>query len=160
MIRKATATDLGAILRIYNAAIRQTTATFDTRPRTLKEQKRWFKKHGPSHPIVVAEARGRIIGWASLSPWSDRLAYSVTAEVSFYVEERSRGRGVGKKLLKVIVRDGKQAGLHSLLSRITDESRVSIHLHESLGFEHVGVMKEVGRKFGRLLDVSIMQKIF
>ena len=160
LIRKATPADLDGIRRIYNDAVRKTTATFDTQPRTATEQRRWFKKHGPSHPIMVAEARGRVVGWASLSPWSDRLAYSVTAEVSFYVEERSRGKGVGKKLLKAIVRGGKQAGLHSLLSRVTDESTISIHLHESLGFEHVGVMKEVGRKFGRLLDVSILQKIF
>ena len=78
---------------IYNDAVARTTGTFDTEPKTLDQQREWFDRHGASHPVLVAEEAGRVVGWASLSPWSDRCAYARTAEVSVYVDESSRGGG-------------------------------------------------------------------
>jgi len=159
-IRAAKLSDLGAITDIYNEAILKTVATFDTETKTLEEQESWFAEHGPKYPMIVAEQDGRIVGWASLSRWSDRCAYSDTAEGSLYVKEEYQGKGIGRKLLEAIIRAGQKAGLHTVVARITGGNEASIHLCESVGFEHIGVMKEVGRKFGKLLDVNLMQKIY
>ncbi len=159
-IRQSRLKDLEAITEIYNDAILKTTATFDTEPKTMKEQKIWFGDHGKKYPILVAEQDGSVIGWASLSRWSDRCAYSDTAEISIYIKEEFQGKGIGKKLMRAIISEGKRAGLHTVIARIAQGSEISIRLHESVGFGHVGVMKEVGRKFGKLLDVYLMQKIY
>lgn len=160
IIRPANPEDLDSITQVYNEAVQKTVATFDTEPKTLQEQRAWFEYHGLKHPIFVAELDGVVTGWASLSKWSDRWAYSDTAEISLYVKEEFRGRGMGRKLLEAIVRQGEKVGLHTIIARIAEGNRVSIHLHELLGFEHIGIMREVGRKFGRLLDVYLMQKIY
>ena len=159
-IRKATLEDLCAITEIYNEAILQTVSTFDTEPKTIKEQETWFADHDDKHPIFVAEQDGFVVGWASLSRWSDRCAYSDTAEVSLYVNREHRGKGIGRKLLKAIIEEGRMNGLHTVIVRIAEGNETSIYLFKNEGFEFVGVMKEVGRKFGRLLDVCMMQKIF
>jgi len=159
-IRRAILEDLGAITKIYNEAILKTVATFDTKPKTLEEQKIWFGNHGSKYPILVAEQDGLVVGWASLSRWSDRCAYSDTAEISLYVKEEFRGKGIGTKLMEAIIREGQKADLHTVIARIVEGTEVSIHLHESVGFEHIGIMKEVGRKFGKLLDVYLMQRTY
>jgi len=109
---------------------------------------------------MVAEEGNVVIGWASLSEWSDRRAYADTAEISLYVKEEHRGKGTGRILLETIILEGEKAGLHSVVARIVAGNDVSVHLHESVGFENVGTMREVGRKFGRLLDVIVMQKVY
>jgi phosphinothricin acetyltransferase len=158
-IRAARLADLPAITEIYNEAIRTTTATFDIDAKTDAEQRGWFEAHGPRHPILVAEVDGKVVGWASLSQWSDRRAYDETAETSSYVQQGYRGRGIGRKLMEAIVAEGRRLGFHSLIARIAEGSDASMHLSESLGFRLVGVLNEVGRKFGRLLDVYIYQKV-
>ncbi len=159
-IRQAKLKDLDAITDIYNEAILKTSASFDTQPKTSEEQRIWFADHGSKYPIIVAEEGGIVVGWASLSKWSDRCAYSDTAEISLYVSEKHQGKGVGRRLLSTIMLQGQKAGLHTIISRIADGSEASIHLHRSVGFEHVGILREVGRKFGKLLDVHLMQKIY
>jgi phosphinothricin acetyltransferase len=109
---------------------------------------------------LAAEWNGLVVGWASLSKWSDRLAYAGTAEISLYVQSTYRGQGVGKGLITAIVAEGEKAGLHTLIARIVAGNQASICLHQAAGFEHIGVMRQVGRKFGRLLDVYLMQKIY
>jgi len=160
MTRRATAHDLAAITDIYNEAILNTVATFDTGTKTIKEQKKWFNSHDSQHPVLVAEQDSVVVGWASLSKWSDRCAYSSTAEVSLYVKHDYRGKGIGKTLLKALIQTGENAGIHTAIARITEGNEASISLFRQEGFENVGVMKEVGRKFDRLLDVFILQKIF
>jgi L-amino acid N-acyltransferase YncA len=160
VIRQALATDLKAITDIYNEAILKTVATFDTEPKNLTEQEAWFRDHGATNPILVAELSGHVVGWAALSKWSDRCAYSDTAEISLYVRESHQGKGIGRGLLQSILDKGRQAGLHTVIARIAEGNEVSVHLHESLGFRQVGIMKEVGKKFGRLLDVYLMQLIY
>jgi phosphinothricin acetyltransferase len=160
-IRKAERADIGSILDIYNEAILTTVATFDTEPRTLEQQTQWYDNHGELYPILVAEQEqdGRIIGWASLNPYSDRLAYKRTAEASLYIHSAFRGQGAGKLLLQAVLEAGRTAGLHTVLSRIVEGNDSSIHLHQVFGFHHVGIMREVGFKFGKMLDVVMMQKM-
>ncbi|RPJ64083.1 MAG: N-acetyltransferase family protein [Dehalococcoidia bacterium] len=160
VIKKATIEDVAAITAIYNDAILKLSATFDTEPKSLEEENRWFAAHSGKFPVLVAESDGKVTGWASLSKWSDRCAYSETAEASMYISEESRGQGTGRKLLSAILEEGQKAGLHTVIARIVEGNAASIHLCESMGFEHIGTMKEVGRKFGKLLDVHLMQIIF
>ena len=158
-IRPAELTDAPGIAEVYNEAILQTTATFDTEPKSVEDRKEWLQSHDDRHPVLVAVLDGRVVGWASLTPWSDRHAYDDTAETSFYVHSSSRGRGIGRKLKEAIIEQACRLGYHTLIARVAEGSQESIHLNEAAGFVHVGTLKEVGRKFGRLLDVHIMQKM-
>jgi len=158
-IRPATIADLPSITRIYNDAILTTTATFDTEPKTIDEQREWFAHHGLRYPVLVAVSGGNVTGWASLTAWSDRCAYADTAEVSVYVDEPRRGGGTGRALAEAIIKAGRQAGLHTLLSRIAEGNAASLRLTESLGFKQVGIMHEVGFKFGRRLDVCLLELV-
>lgn len=160
VIRNATLDDLDSITKIYNDAILNTVATFDTKIKTPQQQIQWFKGHGKKNPILVVEEKGSIIGWAALSKYSTRCAYSNTAEISLYVSKKDQGKGIGKKLIESTIKEGKKAGLHVIIARITDGNKKSIHIHESFGFTLIGVMKEVGNKFGKCLDVYLMQKIY
>lgn len=160
IIRPADTDDVNAITDIYNEAILNTVASFDTKPKTMAEQKTWFDHHGSRRPVLVAQLDGTVIGWASLSDWSHHDAYADTVEISIYIKEGFRGKGMGRELMEAIIDEGKKAGLHTIIARITDGNAESIHLHESLGFKHIGVMREAGFKFGELLDVYLMQKIY
>ncbi len=158
-IRNARLSDVEAITRIYSEAIRTTTATFDTKPKSVRDRLQWLKSHGKRHPVIVAELNGIVVGWASLSPWSDRSAYKDTGETSFYVGTAYQGQGVGRKLKEAIIDRARRLRFHTLIARVAEGSDVSLHLNDSFGFAHVGTLKEVGRKFGRLLDVHILQKM-
>jgi phosphinothricin acetyltransferase len=160
VIRNAILSDLDSITDIYNDAILNTVVTFDTEIKTREEQEIWFKSHKDKNPILVAEEKGFVIGWAALSKYSTRCAYSNTAEISLYVRQGYQSKGIGKQLMKSIINEGKKAGLHVIIARITDGNKKSIHLHKSSGFEHIGILKEVGNKFGKCLDVYLMQKIY
>ena len=159
-LRKAAIDDLAEITEIYNEAILNTTSTFDTQPKTLAEQKIWFLSHQPKYPILIAEQDNLIVGWASLSKWSDRCAYSGTAEVSLYVRKEYRGKGIGRQLLKSLLEEDKTISLHTVIARVAGDNKVSLSLFESEDFQKIGAMKEVGRKFDKLLDVHLMQKIY
>jgi len=159
-IRRARPEDVPAITEIYNEAVLTTTATFDTEPKSLADRQAWFAGHDERHPILVAETEGAVVGWASLSKWSDRCAYADTAEVSAYIKEEWRGKGIGRKLLEAIVEEGRRVKLHTIVAYVSQGNEVSLHLHKAVGFQEIGVAREVGRKFGRLLDVHIMQKIY
>jgi len=159
-IRSARRDDLDSITEIYNEAILKTVATFDTEQKTYEDQKKWFDDHEAKNPILVAELNGVIVGWASLSKWSDRCAYSDTAEISLYIQEEHQGKGIGKYLIEAIVKEGEKTGLHTIIARITEGNESSLHLHRSVGFTHIGIMKEVGKKFDKRLDVHLMQKIY
>ena len=159
-LRSARREDLDSITEIYNEAIIKTVATFDTEPKTFEDQKKWFDDHESKNPILVAELNGVIVGWASLSKWSDRCAYSDTAEISLYVREEHQGKGIGRHMIEAIIKEGEKTGLHTIIARITEGNESSLHLHRSVGFAPIGTMKEVGTKFGKRLDVFLMQKIY
>jgi L-amino acid N-acyltransferase len=159
-IRRAREGDLVSITEIYNEAVLNTSATFDTEVKRLSEQKMWFDKHGDKYPLLVAETEDGVIGWASLSQYSDRCAYSETAEASLYIQAAHRGQGIGKQLTKELMVAGQKAGLHTVLVRITQGNEASLHVIQLFGFQPIGIMKEVGSKFGKRLDVHILQKIY
>jgi phosphinothricin acetyltransferase len=100
-----------------------------------------------------------VLGFASLSPFKPRAAYAPTVEDSVYVHRDCRGRGVGELLLREIIRLGTDHGFHSAVARIVGGHEASIALHRKCGFEEVGCEREVGRKFGRWLDVVLMQRM-
>lgn len=156
-VRAAGHDDLPRILEIYNREVLVSTATYDTVPRTDAEHRTWFAHHGLRHPVLVGESGGVVCGWASLSPWSDRAAYANTVEVSVYVAGEHRRRGVGRRLLQALVDAGRACGHHCLLARISADNEASIRLHADLGFSVAGTLHEVGTKFGRILDVCIME---
>jgi phosphinothricin acetyltransferase len=160
LIRKADTNDVPSITEIYNEAILNTTATFDTELKTTEDRMEWLARHSDKYPVLVAVENGQVIAWASMSQWSDRCAYDDTAEISIYVHPAYHNRGIGKQLLKEIVEDGRKGGLHCVLSRITQGNEKSIHLHRQVGFTMIGTMKEVGKKFGKILDVHMMQLLY
>lgn len=159
-ILRASIDYLEPITEIYNQAVLTTTATFDTEPISLEEQRLWFAEHDTKFPIFVALKHGKVVGWASLSKWSGRCAYSDTAEISIYIKDGFRGKGIGSKLLSRVLDEGRKGGVHTVLARIAEGSDASIRLHRKAGFEYVGVMKEVGKKFGKTIDVHLLQLIF
>src|SRR5437588_3894570 len=159
-IRVATEDDLPAITAIYNEAILTTTATFDTEPKTLEDRLQWFKAHDDRHPILVAVADGQVAGWASLTRWNPRKAYDDTAETSFYVKAEHRGCGIGWRLKQAITQEAQRLKFHTLIAQVAEGSDESLHLNAKAGFRTVGTLKEVGHKFGKLLDVHILQKVF
>ena len=157
-IRLATLADLDAITEIYNEAILTTTATFDLEPKTREDRLQWFQAHGERHPILVAELDGQVVGWTCLHPWSPRAAYKDTAETSFYVKAEHRGQGIGRQLKQAIIEEATRLGFRTLIAGVAEGSDASLHLNESFGFEVVGTFKDVGEKFGKLLDVTYLQK--
>lgn len=157
-IRPAHEADLRGIAEIYNEAILNTTATFDTEVKSLENRSQWFTERDENFPILVVEQEHKIIAYAALNKWSERKAYDVTAEISLYVHKDHRGQGIGKKLISKIVELAKENGsLNSLIARITEGNEQSIYLHKQNGFELMGVMKQAGMKFGKLHDVTLMQ---
>ena len=149
--------DAEATRQIYNLEVTSSTVTFDLVPRSLDEQRRWIGARSGAHAVVVAEDAGEIVGFGSLSPWRDRPAYSTSVEDSVYVRRDQQGRGVGKTLLTELVRVGRAHGFHAVFARIVGGHESSVALHRSLGFELVGTEREVGRKFGKWLDVVVME---
>ena len=151
--------DAEAIRAIYNAEVTTTTVTFDLVPRSLDDQHDWLAAHSGAHPAIVAELDGDLVAFGVLSPFRDRPAYAPTVEDSVYVAGTRRGQGVGRVLLEELVRLGKAHGFHTMIARIVGGHEASIQLHAKCGFEMVGVEREVGRKFGRWLDVVVMQRM-
>jgi L-amino acid N-acyltransferase YncA len=158
-VRLATLDDAEAVRSIYNREVTESTVTFDLVPRTLDDQRAWLAAHAGAHPAVVAVAGTTVVGFGSLSPYRDRPAYATTVEDSVYVDPDRRGEGVGRLILAELVRLAGLHGFHSVMGRIVGGHEVSIALHKACGFELVGVEREVGRKFGRWLDVVVMQRL-
>jgi L-amino acid N-acyltransferase len=151
--------DAEATRTIYNLEVLETTVTFDITPRTLADQLEWIDEHSGGHPAIVAVDDDKIMGFASLSPFKPRAAYATTVEDSVYVHRDGRGRGIGELLLRDILSLGTDHGFHSVMARIVGGHDTSIALHRKCGFEEIGCEREVGRKFGRWLDVVIMQRM-
>ncbi len=159
-IRRANLDDLLAITEIYNHAILHGTATFDTEIKSLENRKEWLLNRDENFPVLVAEFQGEVVAYAALNKWSERQAYSITAEVSFYVADKFRARGIGKALFSKLCNVAQnETNLHSLISRISQGNDASIYLHQLNNFELMGVMKQAGKKFGALHDVTFMQKM-
>jgi phosphinothricin acetyltransferase len=150
--------DAEALAAIYNVEVRESTVTFDLVERSLIDQLAWIDEHSGGHPAIVAvDGDDAVVGFASLTPYRPRPAYAPTVEDSVYVHRDRRGHGVGRLLLAELVDLARDHGFHSVIARIVGGHDASIALHRACGFETVGVEREVGRKFGRWLDVVLMQ---
>jgi L-amino acid N-acyltransferase YncA len=158
--RLAVASDAEPIRAIYNREVLESTVTFDLVARTLEDQLAWLDEHSGAHPAVVAvDDDGGVCGFGSLSPYRPRPAYRTTVEDSVYVDRGYQGQGVGRGLLSELVRLAESHGFHAVIGRIVGGHEASIGLHRACGFEQIGVEREVGRKFGRWLDVVLMQRL-
>ena len=160
MIRPAKLTDLPAIAEIYNDAILHTTAVFHTDAKDMDYYQNWFNSHTEKHPVWVYESGGNCVGYVSLSEWSDKCGYDGTQEISVYVQKDHRGKGIGKQLMQAMITHGKELGVVTILSRIAADNELSIQLHKDLGFITIGNMQKVGYKFGKFLDVMMMQYVY
>jgi L-amino acid N-acyltransferase YncA len=159
-IRSAVDGDLSDILRIYNQAIEKTTAVFEYRAHTIEMRREWFHaKQTAALPVLVAEESGAVLGFASYGPFRAWPAYKYSVELSVYVDETARGRGIGSALVQRVVTHAREHDLHVVMAGITSDNAVSLRLHEKLGFTEVAHIKEVGYKFGRWLDLKFLQLV-
>lgn len=158
-VRPAELTDATQIADIYNAEVLGSVATFDLVPRSIEEQLDWLQERSGAFACVVAEDDHQLIGWASLSPYRPKPAYSTSVENSIYVHRDHHGEGVGNALLGQLMTIADDHGFHSVFARIIDSQPASVELHRKHGFVEIGVEREVGRKFGRWHDVLLMQRL-
>src|SRR5436305_11264896 len=159
LVRLAHATDAEAVRAIYNVEVLESTVTFDLVPRSHDDQRAWLAAHAGAHPAVVAVDGDQVVAFGSLSPYKDRPAYSTTVEDSVYVHRDWRRKGVGRLLLSELLELATTHGFHAVIARIVGDHEASIALHERCGFTLVGVEREVGRKFGRWLDVVELERL-
>ena len=158
ILRPATAQDVPAMVAIYNQSVAVNTASWDTEPQTVPERRAWFEERSVAgQAILIAEVAGRVVGWASWGPFRDKAGYRMTREDTLYVDESARGLGVGRLLLGGLVSTAREAGVHVLIAAVSHENDVSIALHEKLGFVEVGRLPQAGAKFGRWLDLVLLQ---
>jgi L-amino acid N-acyltransferase len=158
-VRLAQLGDAEAIRQIYNLEVTTSTVTFDLVPRSIQEQEAWLSARSGAHAVLVAVEDGEVVGFGSLSPWRDRPAYSTTVEDSVYVRRDRQGAGIGRAVLDELVATATAHGFHACIARIVGGHEASIALHLACGFEIVGTEREVGRKFGRWLDVVLMERL-
>lgn len=159
-VRLAERRDAEAIRAIYNREIAEDVNTFDIVPRTLDDQVAWLDDHSGGYPAVVAVGDdGAVLGFGSLSKFRHRPAYAPTVEDTVYVAPEHQGRGAGRAVLEELIRLAEAHGFHSMIARIVGGNEASTGVHRACGFELVGTEREVGRKFGKWLDVVEMQRL-
>jgi L-amino acid N-acyltransferase len=157
-IRLAIPADLPAINDIYNYYVFHSTCTYQLEPETEQDRRIWFEQHAPDkHPVTVANLGDAIVGWGALSQFRSRAAYGHTVEASVYLRHDMHRRGIGRALLVDLIARAKAAGHHTLIGGASADQVASLALQESLGFERVGLLREVGFKFGQWLDVVYCQ---
>lgn len=164
-LRLATPADAEQVREIYNYEVVHTAATFDLVPRTLADQQHWLAARSGAFSAIVAvdadippgDPHGEVVGFAALSPYKERAAYRTSVEDSVYVRRDRNGEGIGRLLLAELLRMAADSGFHAVFARINATGAASIALHRKLGFELVGIEREVGRKFNRWHDVALME---
>ena len=158
-IREATSDDAEAIRLIYNHEVENETSTMDLVSRTLETQREWIAaRSGAFCAVVAVDSSGTVLGFGALSEYKDRSGYRSTVENSVYVRRDVARRGIGKQILLHLIETATVPGFHSVIARIEAQSLASRGLHSSCGFELVGIEKQVARKFGKWLDIAVMQK--
>lgn len=161
MIRRASREDIPALMEIYNDAILNTTATFDTERKDYANRLIWYEEHTGRHIIYVYEEEGDIAGYASLSRYRDRRAFDTAVELSVYVHKAYRSRGIGRRLMKKALDFASGCReIGTVISLITSENEASIHLHEAFDFSYCGQIKNAGIKFGKHLSLNAYQIIY
>ena len=159
IIRPAVEADLPAILAIYNDAVANTTAIWNDQPVDLANRRAWFVgRVGQGFPVLVAEEDALVVGYGSFGDFRPFDGYRFTVEHSVYVAEGVRRRGIASALLASLEERARALGKHVMVAGIASDNDASLRLHERLGFTETGRMSEVGFKFGRWLDLVLMQK--
>lgn len=159
-VRPAIASDLPAMLDIYNDVILHTTAVYDYEPHSLEMRQAWFtSRKEQGLPVFVATEGDALLGMSSFGPFRQWAAYQHTVENSVYVAGTARGKGVGKLLVLPLIDAAKAMGKHTMVAGIDATNEASIALHRSLGFEEVAHFKQVGWKFERWLDLKFFQRM-
>lgn len=156
-IRGARESDLEAIRAIYNHAVEHTTAIWNETLVDLENRRQWWEaRQAQGYPVIVAVEGARVLGYASFGDWRAFDGYRHTVEHSVYVDKDARGGGVGRALMVALIARARDCGKHVMVAGIEAGNGASIRLHLSLGFEETGVMREVGVKFGRWLDLAFL----
>ncbi len=158
-VRFASPDDAAAICTIYNQGIEDRVATLETERRDPDERRRWLGSRGPRYPVVVAEAAGQIVGWASLNSFNPRHCYDHVADISVYVERGWRGKGVGRILLARLIELGRSLAFHKLVLACFPTNKAGVALYQRTGFAPVGVYREQGRLDGHWVDVLLMEHL-
>ncbi len=160
VVRPADPNDAGALNEIYNHYVLTSAISFALTRTSEEERRVWLAEHPPigPHRVVVAEDRGRVVGFASSSRYRTREAYATSIETSVYVAHDATGRGIGTSLYEFLFAALVEEDLHRAYAGITMPNPVSVALHRRFGFEHVGTFAEQGRKFGRYWDVAWFEK--
>jgi L-amino acid N-acyltransferase YncA len=153
LVRDLLAADWPAVRAIYEDGIRSGDATFETEAPAWE---RWNAAH--AEPRLVAERDGSVVGWAALSPVSDRCCYGGVGEVSVYVAEAARGSGVGRALLERLVERSEDAGYWTLTAGMFPENQASLRVHLACGFREVGVRERLGQLVGVWRDVLLLER--
>lgn len=159
-IRDATEADLPRILAITNQAIAETTALWTIAPATPDSRAAWFReRRAGGFPVLVAEHAGKVAGFASFGPFRPHDGYLHTVEHSLYVDPPMQGRGLGRAMLAALIVRARESGKHAMVGGIEASNAASIALHRAEQFEEAGVLREVGRKFDRWLDLLFMVRV-
>lgn len=159
LIRSAEQRDLPALLHIYNHYVENTPITFDVGARTMAQRQAWFGQFGKGpYQCLVGVKQGEVIGWACSARFKERAAYDTTVETSIYLAPGEVGHGYGRKLYSGLFEAISGNDLHRAFGGITLPNDASVGVHRAMGFTPVGVLREVGRKFGRYWDVGWYQK--
>jgi len=156
-IRPATITDASAITEIYNWYVSNTIISFELEPVSIEEMAARIQDKLEHYEWLVGEINNKIIGYAYYGAFRPREAYHHTVESTIYIAQKWAGQGYGKTLYKRLIKSAKNQGFREMIGIIALPNPDSITLHEKLGFKRVGVNKDVGRKFGRYIDVGIWQ---
>ncbi len=155
-IRPATNDDVGAIVGIYNWAVNQTFATIDSEPLSAEEAADWWETHARRSRLIVATDDSGVIGWARLFPWKQRGIDVV--EDLVYVDPVHHGRGIGRALLTELIKQATGLGYRTIVATVATDNRSGLQLHEKLGFESVGTIRNAANKFDRWMDITLMQR--
>jgi L-amino acid N-acyltransferase YncA len=163
LIRDARGPDLPEITKIYNALLETTTHEWTEELHTVEERSEWLAaKQASGHPALVAVEGDAVIGWATYGDFRDSRrwpGYRFTVEHSIHVREDQWGRGVGRMLIDALIERAQSQGKHVMVAGIDASNTGSIIFHERLGFFEVARMPEIGEKFGRRLDLVLMQRM-
>lgn len=160
-IRSATEADLPGILEIYNDVIATSTAVYAVAPASLDERRSWLRaRRERGYPVLLAGDAGRVLGFASFGEFRGAWnGYRYSVEHSVHVHPAERGRGIGRQLLEALFPLAANLGKHVMVGGIDAANAASIRFHQRLGFEQVAHFREVGRKFGRWLDLVFVQRL-
>ncbi len=158
-IRSATSNDAAAIHAIYAPFVEKTVVSFEEVPPTIDEMAKRIEATLKAYPYLVAERDGQVVGYAYAGRHQTRSAYRLSVEVTVYVAESARRTGIGRALYGVLLPSLAEKGFHAAFAGVTLPSPGSVGLLEAMGFEYLGVYREVGFKFGEWLDVGWWQRL-